>query len=57
MPSTTQLGGRSDETATSAPSESRVRSLSLDVTRTDDLPRLRARWNMVSERMYSPDSM
>mgnify|MGYP001408886613 CR=1 FL=1 len=34
-PSITQSSGRSDDTATVAPSESKVRSLSLDVTSTD----------------------
>ena len=54
---TTHSSGCSDENATVAPSESSVRSLSLDVTITDRFPSRRARWNIVSARMNSEDSM
>ena len=49
--STAQSGARSEEIATSAPSDSSVRSLSLDVESIVLAPRRRARWKKVSERM------
>ena len=50
-------GALSEDTVTVAPSPRSVRSLSFDVTKIEDLPCLWARWNMVSAKMYSPDSM
>ena len=55
--STSQSGGDSDETDTSAPSPSSVLSLSLLVASSDVLPCDRARSNIVSARMNSPDSV
>ena len=54
---TTHSGACSDETAMVAPSARRVRSLSLEVTSADLPPRRSSRWNIVSARTYSPDSM
>ena len=56
-PSTTQPGGSSEEMLTVAPSLNRRRSLSLAVTSSERIPAAAARWNMVSARRNSPDSM